>query len=1228
MVDDLELVRGLLRRMEGDDLEFKRDQYRLESEKQKAELVKDIICIANTPRSGPGYVILGVATQDGRPTDVVGCVSHPDPAELGRIVAGPTQPVPTFSYRVVEYEGKTLGLLEVPPERNVPIMLRRDYGGLRKGAVYLRRNTECITGDQEDVHRIAHWAKQTQDGGLEATRVLPSWDTLYRECDAFGPRRNYVAVLDRTETLTDDDWAAFAAVGWDLVIDFDPDTDTTGAYSKAGPELAKRRSLRLTALDDAPVTVGAGSSIWVGASGLHSRPSTIQSRTWREWNQTKARPLTRWVSEAARATEPSPATAVIFGGERSYVQSVCDILDQTFGSRLAIVFAVHQQSIYSEIMEKVGAAGVSINLAEACAGLREIRRSLSVALDFELPKVDGGTVVVASERARWVEEELEIVHVGLGLSSADTGSELRDFLRGFPITWYGLNVRMDIDRLQVTSTLENHLSGELASRDTRRVSLFHWPGAGGSTLGRRVAWNLHWKYPTAIAKEINPHSTIDRLQYLFNLSRLPILVVVEAASALSNDMSRVYDEVRSANVPVVFLRIERRVTQTTPPVRHYLDAMLSTPEAVALAEKLVREVPDRRSALENLVNVHDRRQRTPFYFGLVAFEKDFMGLESYVKARLDRAEGPAISVCKILALVYHFAQRAVPVQLFASLLGLSPSKSVSAQHMFAPELQELFVELTDRTIRPVHELVAEEMVEQLLSLGLGERRNWKNALADTAIEFAHLCAQHHCQPEGAVPRLLHTVFIDRLTEETPAGPWEGAFSALISEIPTVEGRQRVFETLTSLFPQEPHFWAHLGRFYSRSIRDHSKSHEAHQRALRLAEADPVIRHMAAMSWRVELYDILNSASEGDFLPQTEERVQTVVKEAQEEFAEARRLDLRSDHNYISEIQMVERVVGVVAKLKRFGDDIPQFLAMRGNQWYRDLMDHAEALLSELSRARAGEVPSRFQQEARSRLDRLYGEHSKAIEGWTNLLARADVYRPPVRRMLIRAYLSRQAHDWSRLSKKELLRVSELASQNLSEEPDSDQNLRLWFQAIRYTEETTIELAAEQLGYRRLQLASVDTLYYLYILKFLQAEMGALEMATEVQELVKESSRVAAALPHRTKAFEWLGKGRGWQALLHVTALGDWDHTKEFWSHEHLLKRVEGRISRIVSPASGEIELPTGLKAFFVPSRGHVPGGYIRGQDVSREVAFYLGFSYDGLRAWSVGDIERGNPVQE
>ena len=1219
MTDDVQLIEQLLSRMESDDLDFKRDQYKLESDREKSGFIKDIICMANTPREGSAYILVGVESHDGRLTNVVGTDIHPDPAEFGRLLSGKVNTSPKFEYRVIDYSGKEIGLFEIHPTNNIPIMLRSRFERLNPGTIYIRRSTENVEANSDEISRIVNWSKDQPDVD-EPDGIAGSWEQLYRACDGFAQERVYIAVLDQSTELTPEDWRALAYVGWQVVIDFDQLTDERGGYFNASQELATRKSLRLTALDD-QVNTSPVASVWVAVKGLQSRPSTVKEKTWREWNQTKARSLQSLLREVSRVTETQPVTTVVFSGEHEYVESVCTLVDQEFGDRGEFVFATHQASMYSPIVKKYDASEVLISAPEICRGLRDTQRAMSTTENLELPRLDRGTVPVPPDRARWVEEELEILHIGSGLLSPNPETELRDFLRGFPISWYGLSARVDVDR-GVTSDLERRLRDALSSRATRRVNLWHWPGAGGSTVARRAGWDIHTEYPVLLARQVEPSALVERIRYLFSLTGLPLLVLVEASSTSRENLDRAYDSARSANLPAVFLYIERRQKATSQNAGGvYLDAMLTTPEAVLLRDRLAREVPERRGALDNLVNERDRRRRTPFLFGLVAFEKDFAGLEQYVKNRIVGKSEAVLKVCRISALAYHFGQQAMPIQFFSAFLGLPQSKLASLSDVLPDDLQELFVPVAGKSIRPSHELVAFELLEQLLSLGQADKRNWRLELADNAIEFIELAARHQNQPGGVISELVRAVVIERDTEDAAVGFTESQFSSLINAIPSTEGKQRVLENLVDCFPDEPHFLSHLGRFYSRVTHDHPKAQATHQRATGLSPADPLLHHMYGMAWREEIYDLLDSIADRGMSRESEETLHNLVEQASREFSESLKFDSRSEYSYISPVQMVVRIVGQVARLKGFGQETDQFLSNPGQTWYQELVDAAENLLSDLSLARTGEDPSRLQQAARTRLDSLYGDYSKVIQGWTNILDRRDVYRPPVRRSLIRAYLSRRNHDWSRLNPRDLKRVSELANENLVEEPDSDQNLRLWFRVVRITGELPLEQVAERLAYRRLRRPSVDTLYYLYVLKFLQADAGMREMVNEAQEIIKECSRLAESLPQRTKSFEWFGPGNKLDALVHESALGEWDPSAQFWSKAASLKRVRGRISRIQSPASGEIELPTGLSAFFVPSRGMVEGGYLSGRDINREVEFYLGFSYDGLRAWSVGDPE-------
>ena len=1213
-MDDVQLIDQLLGRQESDDLDFKSTQYNLSNAQKRSEFIKDIVAMANTPRSGSAYILLGVTEHAGKMTSVRGVTEHPDEADLWTAVSGKVNPAPKFRYRQIRYSGLELGLIEIDSDQPGIIIPRTDFGKLRQGAVYVRKNSTNTEADSADLTRIAQIFQDQPRP--DSSLVSGAWEQFYRACDGFDSRRMYVAVVDGAQPIDSHDWAAMAGIHWNIIVDFDTMSDQDGNFAAAEEAFRQRRSTQLSALDQS-VTFTRRSTVWVAAAGLDSRPSTHPITNWRDWNRLKIQRLDQILDHLARISEPTPVTMVVFGGEKDYVESTCFSADRAFTERVEYVFANPNWEYYNEIAERLEADTVAIALPDVCQGLRELQEDSEPTRETLLPKLEGGTVSMEPSRVHWVEEQLELVHWNIG-THRDPQADESAFLKGATITWNDLNADVDAER-ETTGRLEEQIRSELKQRRTLRVNFWHRPGAGATTIARRIAWNIHREYPTVVALDIQPQETAERIRMLFNDTRKPVLVVIDLSGKTNEVVDRLHDELRRSHIPVVLLHVSRRFDHV--PNTHYLDSMLTTREAVKLSQILSDRVPNRRAELETIVDVQDRRRRTPFYFGLVAYGRDFTGLESYVKTRLSEASEPLGESVLFMAFAYYYGQVALPLQVFGPLFGISPSKLITMSNAFSDTLRELLVETHNR-VRPAHHLIAEESLQQSLSRKEGDRRNWNVGLADLAISFIDMLADLPHKDRGAIGDILRAVLIDRSSGESPIGSLPNQFSQFLTEVPSVDGRRRVLEHLTDSFPEEPHFWAHLGRFFSHEVKDYLKARPAYQSALQLSPDDSLLHHMVGMGFRAELYDVLNSMSE-DCSSDDEHRVLEILREATLEFDEARNLERRSEYNYISQVQMIQRVVSVVSIVKGYRHQTIQFLTLPGSDAYRELVDQAENLLSDLALIKGDETPSQLQVSVESRLADLYGNHSEAIERLTNVLDRRDSYKPPLRRAIIRTYVSKYRGEWSKMTDEDLARVVELARENIEQEPTSDYNLRLWLRAVRTEDALGVDYVAERLAYKRLQDPSLDTAFYLYILKFLQLESGDLAVKDELPNLIEECSRLARELSRTTTSFEWLGKESGLAALVHISSLGDWDPVETFWTNTNQLRPTRGRIALIRNQGSGQIELPSGLLAFFIPNRGAVPGGYIAGQDIGREVEFFLGFSYDGLRAWSVRDFKPG-----
>ena len=347
-MDDQQLVERLLERQESDDLDFKSQQYRFDSDYLKSEFIKDVVAMANTPRSESSYILLGVEEQAGKAIDIPGVTEHHDEATLGGIISSRVDRPPRFTYRQVTVEGIEFGLIEIPADQPRPIVSRSRFGILSEGAVYIRRNTANVVAQGEELRRIS------QSGNDDVTSVgsttSGAWEEFYRACDGFDPSRIYIAILDRQRNSDARDWAAMASIHWSLVVDFDTETDTFGNYATAQGPFGERYGLRLTALNDSP-EITTRSTLWVAAKGLVSMPSTDPSRTLREWNQRKVPQIERIMNRLAQITEPKPVTVIVFGGEESYVGRACEIAERAFGSRVEHVMAAPDSTGYENIKD-------------------------------------------------------------------------------------------------------------------------------------------------------------------------------------------------------------------------------------------------------------------------------------------------------------------------------------------------------------------------------------------------------------------------------------------------------------------------------------------------------------------------------------------------------------------------------------------------------------------------------------------------------------------------------------------------------------------------------------------------------------------------------------------------------------------------------------------------------------------------------------------------------------
>lgn len=155
MAFDSRLFENLLYQEEGPALEFKEEQYPFDNADigMKAELLKDILALANSWRLTAAYILIGVREIKGGRSEVIGVENHLDDANLHQFVNGKTQRLVEFSYLPLNIEGREVGVIQVPIQER-PLFLTRRIAGLAKNQVFVRDGSSTRVATPDEIARM------------------------------------------------------------------------------------------------------------------------------------------------------------------------------------------------------------------------------------------------------------------------------------------------------------------------------------------------------------------------------------------------------------------------------------------------------------------------------------------------------------------------------------------------------------------------------------------------------------------------------------------------------------------------------------------------------------------------------------------------------------------------------------------------------------------------------------------------------------------------------------------------------------------------------------------------------------------------------------------------------------------------------------------------------------------------------------------------------------------
>lgn len=1109
------------------------------------------------------------------------------------------------------------------------------------------------------------------------------WDAFYQECNYFSNDQRFILITPFSfESLTGNELRVLSRIKWSMIFDFDSSTKETGFYKSVSAEFADQqiRPISIEEKDrkDEIISNSHYALNWFFANGLSSIPTTI-AKGVREWRTTLKysafirRLVKELINERVRSF-----TFIYLLNDVQYLQTIVQAIDENASNnRLIKHIMLYQDDVlfpklqgeFEQYEMKLFNLPLSAVIAGINRSLNETanrKKNLLLQIPARSENSDEIYVDISNKYLSYLDKDIEVLHQGISTEKIESKVD-GDFYKGKTISWKELAVDLDAGRSVLEETIELNQKWLDAAKGAYVVELSHKPGGGGTTLARRVAFKFHSKYPTILINKYHREKTNAAIFDLAEISKKPIFAIVEAYQVTQNELNSLVRRINEDKKHVVILYVSRSFGNQNR-LKEYSKRIFLNDKTMDLNErnrfvsKYLQVSPESSKNSLKLLGEKNPHDCEIIDFVITAYQDEYSSekVEDYVLHYLEKLPQNHLQFTGYAALIYYYTQNTTLDlwfdKLFSSGSLNSDYRSISEDEKY---ITKLFINEHDEVDegtnywRPRFSQFASEILKLVLvGLNRKSKNNWKDYLARWSVDLIRDCRSNHEYLTDDIREMFKSLFLNRDNEDVlgideaydNSNVNDRKFASIIKHIADKEQQLSVFKCLVESFPEEAHFRGHLGRFMYEKSATPSEFDEAYDQisqALEIGDNDYNLWHIKGMCNRRKIEFLVRSdlaSYNGDSLFELAELIQELSEGANEDFEKSRSYNPYNLHSHTAQIQMLIQVVDFGRKISN-AKSREDFIASKENEWYEsqlseifNLLDEAKYILElsrDLDQSKFIIKSKRMIESCEANLFGLIGDYSKAVDRFKALSEVADrSIRPYFRKMFVYATLASKVNNshnrfreaWSKLSAFEFESLKKAIENNIREEPENSNHIKLWLQAVRFSKNyvsleecfSTIKIWYDNSV--KHEIAHLESTYYLYVIAASKAisENDSIDdrFINEAKKYLKECKEMKA---NDKFSFEWYGTNSGIKRLVSHSVLGKMSSEKRFFEDTSLLARVEGTITNIAERQKGRITLKCGLDAFFVPSSG----GFEKDIDETTEVTFFVGFRQDGLFAWEV-----------
>ena len=560
------------------------------------------------------------------------------------------------------------------------------------------------------------------------------WRQVWESCGGFDARRAaYVLVVGpEAAKLPAHALSILGRLPWSLIIDFDRAAIDGEVLRNAKPMLQRNRSFH-EIYPHQTVTINfASGTYWLFANSdaTGTEPEPLPVSRWRQQTLPQLRDLA-WALH--RETALRPVYLVVLGRSINHVQlrNTFTAIEEKIGEVFhTIVVSPDEDDDTHEALaqENIAIQNVVCNWRDLALGLHQVLGEGKEGRTYWIPVRDTASTtvrreLVCPEDLALYSGTVEIVPAsGSAYGNGIADDEVADFLRGNTITWQELDLHRDVDRdiSRGVNGVIQRLRELLNTSPNESFAIEHSAGAGGTTVARRIVWELRDEFPCVIVNKYTD-DTIDVIDALFRRSNLPLLIVADG-SVPGTQRDFFFNKLKERNIRFIILDVRRR----HQPRDTASSAAISDPMSIAEAGRFLAQYEpiaqrDRRPALRRLASDGELAPyRSAFFFGLYTFEREFVRLEQFVHDMLSEVAPQAREAIASLALITRYSQERLPVEAFMMLLGLDAGRERFSANKLLGEAAAKLVMFDGKSVGIAHPLLAEEILRRHLSTGHSE----------------------------------------------------------------------------------------------------------------------------------------------------------------------------------------------------------------------------------------------------------------------------------------------------------------------------------------------------------------------------------------------------------------------------------------------------------------------------------------------------------------------------